>query len=63
MDCMERYVSQVDASLVVMGSNQLTSSVFDYVMGSVTVSCCKRLQVGGWVAGGRAAGGWLGGWV
>eukprot|EP00798_Chlamydomonas_sp_ICE-L_P015971 gene15971-22102_t len=45
LDAMEKYVVQlgVDSMTVVMGSAQLTSNVFDYVVGSVTLSAIKRL--------------------
>ncbi len=45
MDVMENYVNGVDARLVVMGSQHLTSNDFNYVIGSITLSAVKRLQV------------------
>ena len=50
---------QAEAVLVVMGSNQITSSVFDCLMASVTIACCRRLEVRGgwgWGVGGRVLG-------
>uniref|UniRef100_A0A7R9VV27 Uncharacterized protein n=1 Tax=Chlamydomonas euryale TaxID=1486919 RepID=A0A7R9VV27_9CHLO len=46
LDVMERYVADVASSgtaLVVMGSMQITSSVFDSVAGSVTLALIRRM--------------------
>ncbi|KAL6752576.1 hypothetical protein V8C86DRAFT_2751570 [Haematococcus lacustris] len=48
LDCMEAYVSSSMAAagarpLVIMASQQLTSNVFGYVVGSVTLSMVRRL--------------------
>ena len=48
LEGMERYVAACEEEhgaepLVVMGSTMLTSNVFSYVVGSVTLSAIKRL--------------------
>lgn len=46
LDVMEKYVVDTCASgntMVVMGSQQITSSVFDSVMGSVTLAFIRRM--------------------
>lgn len=44
LDVMERYVGGVGAALVVMGSQQLTSSNVTYVAGSVALSAISCLN-------------------
>lgn len=45
LDMMEQYVTAVEAQMVVMGSEHLTSNDFNYVIGSITLSALKRLHV------------------
>jgi hypothetical protein len=45
LDMMDNYVTAVDAHMVVMGSQHLTSNDFNYVIGSITLSAVKRLHV------------------
>ena len=45
IDVMDNYVSAVDARMVVMGSQHLTSNDFNYIIGSITLSALKRLHV------------------
>ncbi|KAG2494533.1 hypothetical protein HYH03_007300 [Edaphochlamys debaryana] len=45
MDVMDNYVTAVDAHMVVMGSQHLTSNDFNYVIGSITLSALKRLHL------------------
>ncbi|GLC44162.1 hypothetical protein PLESTB_000901400 [Pleodorina starrii] len=45
LDMMDNYVSAVEAHMVVMGSEHLTSNNFNYVIGSITLSALKRLHV------------------
>lgn len=49
LDSMERFVEAVEEAhgvspVVVMGSVQLTSNVFNYVVGSITLSAIRRLS-------------------
>ncbi|KXZ49931.1 hypothetical protein GPECTOR_19g382 [Gonium pectorale] len=45
MDVMDNYVNAVEAQMVVMGSQHLTSNDFNYVIGSITLSALKRMHV------------------
>ncbi|KAG2446024.1 hypothetical protein HXX76_000626 [Chlamydomonas incerta] len=45
IDVMDNYVSAVDARMVVLGSQHLTSNDFNYIIGSITLSALKRLHV------------------
>ncbi|GLI58901.1 hypothetical protein VaNZ11_000682 [Volvox africanus] len=45
LDMMDNYVTAVEAHMVVMGSEHLTSNDFNYVIGSITLSALKRLHV------------------
>eukprot|EP00198_Chlamydomonas_reinhardtii_P001560 XP_001690896.1 predicted protein [Chlamydomonas reinhardtii] len=45
IDVMDNYVSAVDARMVVMGSQHLTSNDFNYIIGSITLSALKRLHL------------------
>ena len=49
LDCMEAYLEQrccADSTLVVLGSVQLTLSVFDSVVGSVAIAMLRRMVRG-----------------